>query len=212
MTKVYAWMSSALAVTAITAVSTALSGEFFDLIFSNPILKFGIIGAQLFIVFRMGARINRMSFRTAMALFYVYAALNGVIFSSIFYAFRLGTIGSVFFITAGTFGIMSFVGYTTKKDLSGMGSMAMMGLIGIIIASLVNFFLGSAQIDYLISFIGIIVFVALTAWDTQKIKMIAESSFDMETKRKAGLIGALSLYLDFINLFLFLLRFLGRRD
>jgi len=163
-------------------------------------------------VIAISAAINRMSSATATLLFVLYSALNGVTFAAIFMIYTRSSIASTFLVTAGTFGAMSLYGYVTKKDLTGFGSFLFMGLIGIVIASVVNIFLQSEMIYWVTTYIGVFVFVGLTAYDTQKIKKIGEAGFaNGEDQQKAAILGALRLYLDFINLFLMLLRIMGGR-
>jgi FtsH-binding integral membrane protein len=169
--------------------------------------------AELAIVFGVTAAINRISLTTATLLFTIYSVINGLLLSSIFLAYTATSIASVFFITAGTFGAMALVGYTTKTDLSSMGKILFMALIGLIIASVVNIFVGSKGLDLIISYVGVLIFVGLTAWDTQKIKnMLLEAPDASESMQKIALLGALTLYLDFINLFIYLLRIFGKRN
>ena len=160
----------------------------------------------------ISAAINRLSLLTATLLFILYSALNGVMCSSILILYTAQSVASTFFITAGTFAVMAFIGYTTKTDLSSLGKIALMGLIGIIIATVVNIFIGSSMMTMIISYIGVAIFVALTAYDVQRIRtMLAQFEYADESAQKVALIGALSLYLDFINLFLYLIRIFGDR-
>jgi len=223
MLRVYNYMAAAVALTGVVAyatfsaaVVTDASGKitaltpFGQTIFSGPlsiVLLLGTLGLVFFISFR----INRLQYTTAMTLFMVYAALLGVTLSSIFLAYTGASITRVFFISAASFGALSLYGYTTQRDLSPMGSFMIMGLFGIIIASLVNIFLKSSGLDWAISVIGIGVFAGLTAWDTQRIKEMYDSMDDDGTMGRKAIMGALSLYLDFINLFLMLLRVVGDR-
>jgi uncharacterized protein len=223
MLRVYNYMAAAVALTGVVAyatfnaaVVTDASGKitaltpFGQTIFSGPlsiVLLLGTLGLVFFISFR----INRLQYTTAMTLFMVYAALLGVTLSSIFLAYTEASITRVFFISAASFGALSLYGYSTQRDLSAMGSFMIMGLFGIIIASLVNIFLKSSGLDWAISIIGIGVFAGLTAWDTQRIKEMYDSMDDDGTMGRKAIMGALSLYLDFINLFLMLLRVVGDR-
>ena len=223
MLRVYNYMAAAVALTGVVAyatfnaaVVTDASGKitaltpFGQTIFSGPlsiVLLLGTLGLVFFISFR----INRLQYTTAMTLFMLYAALLGVTLSSIFLAYTGASITRVFFISAASFGALSLYGYTTQRDLSPMGSFMIMGLFGIIIASLVNIFLKSSGLDWAISVIGIGVFAGLTAWDTQRIKEMYDSMDDDGTMGRKAIMGALSLYLDFINLFLMLLRLVGDR-
>ena len=210
MRKVFVWMTLALAITGLTAYGVATSPTILSLIFSSKVTFFGLIIAEFALVFAISGAINRLSLSTATLLFILYSVINGATLSTIFFAFSVATIGKVFFITAGTFGAMALVGYTTKTDLTSMGKLLFMALLGIIIASVVNMFVGSSGLDRILSYVGVLVFVGLTAYDTQKIKQMCQSAPDAgESTQKLALIGALSLYLDFINLFLYLLRIFG---
>ena len=214
MRKVFVWMTLALAITGLTAYGVATSPTILSLIFSSKVTFFGLIIAEFALVFAISGAINRLSLSTATMLFILYSVINGATLSSIFFAFSVATIGKVFFITAGTFGAMALVGYTTKTDLTSMGKLLFMALLGIIIASVVNMFVASSGLDLILSYVGVLVFVGLTAYDTQKIKQMCQAAPDAgESAQKLALIGALSLYLDFINLFLYLLRiFSNNRD
>ena len=214
MRKVYVWMSLALAITGITAYSVANSPGVLSAIYGNQIVFWGLIIAELALVFVISGAINRLSLTTATLLFVLYSVINGVVLSSIFLIYTMTSIASVFFITAGTFAVMAFIGYTTKTDLTSMGKILMMAIIGLIIASLVNVFLvKSSGFDLIISYVGVLIFVGLTAYDSQKIKNMLQMAPDAgEAAQKLALVGALSLYLDFINLFIYLLRILGRRE
>ena len=210
MRKVFVWMTLALAITGLTAYGVATSPTILSLIFSSKVTFFGLIIAEFALVFAISGAINRLSLSTATMLFILYPVINGATLSSIFFAFSVATIGKVFFITAGTFGAMALVGYTTKTDLTSMGKLLFMALLGIIIASVVNMFVASSGLDLILSYVGVLVFVGLTAYDTQKIKQMCQTAPDAgESAQKLALIGALSLYLDFINLFLYLLRIFG---
>ena len=210
--KVYLWMTAGLAVTALASFLMLSSASAQQLIFGNRMVFYGLIFAELGLVIAMSAAINRISAATATLMFLGYSALNGVTFAAIFLLYTNSSIASAFFVTAGTFGAMSVYGYATKRDLTGFGSFLFMGLVGIIIASVVNIFLQSEMIYWITSYIGVFVFVGLTAYDTQKIKQIGQSGFASEEARhKAAILGALRLYLDFINLFLMLLRIMGNR-
>ena len=210
MRKVFVWMTLALAITGLTAYGVATSPAILSLIFSSNVTFFGLIIAEFALVFAISGAINRLSLSTATMLFILYSVINGATLSSIFFAFSVATISKVFFITAGTFGAMALVGYTTKTDLTSMGKLLFMALLGIIIASVVNMFVASSGLDLILSYVGVLVFVGLTAYDTQKIKQMCQAAPDAgESAQKLALIGALSLYLDFINLFLYLLRIFG---
>lgn len=213
MRKVYVWMSMALAITALTAFGVASSPALLTAIFSSKLIFFGLIIAELALVIWLSARVDKLSLTTATMMFILYSVLNGAMLSSIFVIYAPMVIAKTFLITAGTFAAMAFVGYTTKTDLSKMGSILLMALIGLIIASVVNIFLKSSGMDLVISYIGVIVFVGLTAWDSQKIRQLLMQAEDgSEMYQKVALMGSLTLYLDFINLFLYLLRIFGRSD
>lgn len=210
--RVYNWMGIGLATTALVAMFTASSQSMLQLIFGTPMVFFGLIVAELGLVIALSAAINRLQASTAALMFFIYSALNGLTLSAIFLAYTQASIASTFFITAGTFAAMSIYGYSTKRDLTSWRSFLFMGLIGIILASVVNLFLHSESIYWVVTIGGVLVFVGLTAYDTQKIKEMAYQGFgDAEMERKGAVIGALRLYLDFINLFLLLLRLFGGR-
>ena len=210
--KVYGWMTAGLALTAIVAALTLSSPQFMNLIFGNKLIFYGLIFGELGLVIALSAAINKISSTTATLLFLGYSALNGVTFASIFLLYTSSSIASTFFVAAGTFAAMSIFGTVTKRDLTSWGSFFFMGLVGIIIASVVNIFLQNEMIYWIISYVGVFVFVGLTAYDTQKLKRIGEAGFDNEeSRKKASILGALTLYLDFINLFLMLLRVMGNR-
>ena len=214
MRKVYVWMTLALVITGITAFGVANSPGVLSVVYGNQIVFWGLIIAELALVFSISGAINRLSLTTATLLFVLYSFINGVVLSSIFLIYTATSIASVFFITAGTFAVMAFIGYTTKTDLTSMGKILLMALIGMIIASLVNvFFVKSTGFDLIISYLGVLIFVGLTAYDSQKIKQMLQMAPDAgEASQKLALVGALSLYLDFINLFIYLLRILGKRE
>jgi len=212
---VYGWMAFGLGLTGLVAMFVANSQTLLQLIFGNQLIFFGLIIAELALVFSISSRINRMEASTATGLFLLYAGLNGVTLSFIFLAFTRASIASTFFICAGTFAACSIYGYATKKDLTSMGGFLFMGLIGIIIASVVNIFLRSPMVYWIISYVGVGIFMGLTAYDTQKIKSMAHSQpADLEAGviRKGAIMGALSLYLDFINMFIFMLHIFGGRE
>ena len=205
-------MTLGLAITGLTALFVADS-NLIEVLFSGSFTFWILIIAELALVWYLSSRIMKLSMPVATAAFAVYSLLNGVTLSPIFLVYTGESIASTFFITAGTFAAMAIFGYTTKRDLSSMGSYLMMGLIGLIIASVVNIFVGSSLLMWVVSYLGVLIFVGLTAYDTQRIKeMIAQSVGDEEQTKKVALLGALNLYLDFINLFLYLLRLFGRRD
>lgn len=215
MLKVYNLMAMGLALTGVAAYATyqlaVSSPAFAQAIYGSP-LRWVVMLAPLAMVFFLSFRIHKMSVSTAQMTFWAYSAIMGVSLSSIFLIYTGGSIVQTFFVTAASFGALSLYGYTTKRNLSAMGSFLIMGLFGLIIASLVNLFLASSALDFAISVIGVFLFAGLTAWDTQQIK---ESYFEADSAETAGrkaIMGALSLYLDFVNMFLFLLRFLGNRE
>ncbi len=212
---VYAWMSIGLALTGLVAYWVAGSETMLQVIFGNRIIFFGLIIAELGFVFYLSARIEKIRSTTATALFIIYASLNGATLASIFLLYTKTSIVSTFFICAATFGVCSIYGMVTKRDLTSTGNFMLMGLIGIIIASLVNVFVKSSAIAMIINYVGVLIFVGLTAYDTQKIKRMAHSQpadLDGGAIRKGAIMGALSLYLDFINMFLFLLRIIGNKE
>ncbi len=213
---VYNWMAIGLALTGFTAFYVSGNETLMRTIFGNPVLLFGLIFGELGLVFYLSARVQKIQASTATALFVVYSVLNGVTLSSIFMIYTSSSIVSTFFICALTFSVCSIYGMVTKRDLTSMGGFMMMGLIGIIVATLVNMFFRSPAMSMLISYIGVIVFVGLTAYDTQKLKNMAmtqPADLSGSVVRKGAIMGALTLYLDFINLFLMLLRiFGGSRD
>lgn len=212
ITKVYGWMTVALITTGLLSYYVIATPGLLATIIKNPIVFYGLIFGELGLVIGLSAAIQRMSAMVATGCFFLYAALTGVTISVIFVAYTRESIATTFFITAGTFGAMSFYGYVTKRDLTKVGQLAIMALIGIIIASVVNMFFKSSAIAMVTSYIGVIVFVALTAYDTQKIKQMGPAfKAGSEEERKGAIMGALALYLDFINLFLMLLRIFGRR-
>ena len=212
ITKVYGWMCSALITTALISWYVVTTPEILRTIITNQFLFFGCIIAELGLVIWLSARIQKLAPTTATAIFFLYSALNGLTLSVVFIAYTAQSITTTFFITAGTFGVMSVYGWVTKRDLTSVGNLAFMGLIGVIIASIANWFIVSQTLGYAITYIGVLVFVGLTAYDTQKLKsMGSEVEEGSDTERRAAIIGALKLYLDFINLFLLLLRIFGRR-
>jgi uncharacterized protein len=220
MTNVFSWMTLALLLTAGMAYAFAYIPEFTDLAykhFEGRIVGFAPLGwicmiAPFALVLAMGVGFNRFSFPVLSALFILYSLLQGVFLSTIFFRYSIGTIGATFAISAGMFGVMAIMGYTTKADLSKFGSILMMAVFGLIIAMLVNWFMHSETMSYVISMIGVIVFTGLTAYDVQKLKMIGSgTTYGKENAAKLSVMGALTLYLDFINIFLFLLRLMGSR-
>jgi FtsH-binding integral membrane protein len=213
MAQVYGWMTCGLLLTAFVSWFAARTPAVMEMVFANRITFFGLIIAQLAVVFVLSGMVHRLSGAVATALFMLYSALTGLTMASIFLVYTYSSIASTFFVTAGMFGAMSFYGYTTKRDLSRFGSLLFMALIGILLASLVNFWLKSPALMWAITYIGVVVFVGLTAYDTQKLKAIGENINvnDKENLRRTSIMGALTLYLDFINLFLMLLRIFGNR-
>ncbi len=214
MRSVYAWMCAGLLMTGFTALGIAKNSEMVTAIFSNTILFWGLMIAEIALVIFLTARINKMSFPTAALCFAGYAILNGVTMSAIFFIYTLSSIAQTFFICAGTFGAMSLVGLFVKRDLSGIGRILMMGLIGLIIATVVNIFVASSGLAMILNYVGVLIFVGLTAYDVQRIKVMLTEAADVygtEQLQKLALMGSLTIYLDFINLFLYLLRIFGDR-
>lgn len=211
--RVYLWMTFALVITGLTAMYVVKSQAILELIYSSQYSIMVLFLVQLGVVWLLSSCIHKLSFAVATLLFILYSVLTGVVFSSIFFVYTLGSIANVFLITAGTFAAVSCFGLLTKKDLSNWGTYLFMGVIGLIIASLVNWFFKSEMLYWISSYIGVAIFVGLTAYDTQRIKaMVQEGSMEGEVAtNRIALMGALSLYLDFINLFLYLLRIFGRR-
>ena len=213
MRKTYLWMSMALVITGLTAYVVATNAAISSYLFMHSQLIWVLFLAEIGLVIGLSAAIRKISLSTATLMFVAYAALNGITFSSLFYVYTMGSLASTFFITAGTFGAMSLVGFFTKTDLSSMGKILLMALIGLIIASVVNIFVASSGLEMLMTYLGVLIFVGLTAYDTQKIKQMFLMAPDAsESTQKYAVLGALTLYLDFINLFLYLLRIFGRRE
>jgi len=216
LANVFSWMFMAMGITALVAYSAAGSDSFIRMMYNEQggmtIMGWVILFAPFGLVLWMSAGFARMSATTMMLVFIAYSVLMGLSLSFIFLAYTGASIAKTFVITSVMFGVMAVVGYTTKTDLSKFGSIMLMGLVGIIIASVVNFFMKSSTMDYIISFLGVLIFTGLTAYDVQKLKRIGASAIEQgDTLRKVTIMGALTLYLDFINLFLFLLRFFGNR-
>ena len=212
MVRVYNWMTAGLAITGFMAFYVSNNETIMSIIFGNPIMPIVLMIAQIGLVFWLASRVMQMSVSQATGVFMLYAGLTGVTFSFIFVVYTSASITSTFLVTAGTFGAMSLYGYTTKKDLTSWGSFLFIGLIGIIIASVVNMFMQSTMMHMIITYAGVLIFVGLTAYDTQKIKemnILGNEGTDEDTKE--AIRGALTLYLDFINLFLMLLRLMGDR-
>ncbi len=216
MRRVYNWMAAGLALSAVTAwlvaSNASLLGLFFNFQAGTPTMLFWVaIVGEFGLVLAISAGIRRFQVGTAAALFVAYAALNGVTLSMVLLAYTGASVMKAFLVTAGTFAVTSVWATTTKKDLSGMGSFLMMGLIGLIIASLVNLFLGSSMLDWVVSVVGVGLFVGLTAYDTQQLRAMVLEAANEVTVSKMAIFGALKLYLDFINLFIMLLRLMGDR-
>ena len=211
--KVYLWMALALVVSGLVAAYIAQNPNLLQMVFSGGTLLVLVV-AEVALVWILSARIMKMSFATAGLMFLAYSVLNGATLSVIFVAYTQESIATTFYITAGTFAATSLIGYTTKKDMSSFGNFFLMALVGLIIASVVNIFVGSSTLYWIISYVGVLLFVGLTAYDTQKIKnMLTEYGIeDSEMTRKLALLGSLTLYLDFINLFIYLLRIFGRNN
>ncbi|HLO78651.1 MAG TPA: Bax inhibitor-1/YccA family protein [Magnetospirillum sp.] len=212
MLRVYNYMASGVALTGIVALLVSMNASAMHMLFATP-LKWVVMFAPVALVFFLAARIENMRASTAQTIFWVYAGLVGLSLSSIFLVYTGVSITRTFFITAAAFAGLSLYGYTTKRDLSGFGSFLVMGLIGLIIASIVNMIWPSGMMTFVISAAGVLIFAGLTAYDTQTIKQMYSEHYDAEVGTKVAVMGALNLYMDFINLFMFLLHFLGvRRD
>ena len=209
MSKVYLWMTLALVVTGMTAYYVASTPAILYAIVSNQIAFWGLFIGELVLVFVLSSRIMSLSFVTASLMFVIYSIMNGVFFSFILLAYTEQSIATTFLITAGTFGAMSLFGFVTKRDLSTMGRILFMLLIGLIIATVVNIFMKAEGLTLILNYAGVVIFVGLTAYDTQSIKQMLQEHGDKEGAEKIALLGSLSLYLDFINLFIYLLRFFG---
>ena len=214
MPKVYIWMTLALLITGFTAFVVATNAALQSAIFGNSLVFWGLIIAELALVWAVSARIEKLSLVNATLLFVLYSVINGATLSVIFLSYAAADIATAFFVTAGTFAAMTLVGLTTKRDLSSLGGLCLMCIIGLLIATVVNLFLRSGTLGMIISYVGVLVFVGLTAYDTNKIKNALQQNEagNEETAAKIALIGALALYLDFINIFLYLLRIFGNRD
>ncbi len=210
---VYVWMTLALIITGFVSMYVAQSYQLISFIFGNKLALWGMLIAELAVVFYLSARINSISFTKATVMFIIYSILNGATLASIFLVYTMSSIASTFFVAAGTFGVMALYGYVTKSDLTRIGNICLMALIGLIIATLVSMFWQNSMLQMIITYAGVILFVGLTAYDSQKIKRLltADGIEVTEETQKIALLGALTLYLDFINLFLYLLRLLGDR-
>jgi len=206
--QVYAWMGAGLALTAFMSIVTLSSPAMLNAVLGNRLVFYGLMIGELALVFTLAGAINKLSATTATLIFIAYSALNGITLSSVALVYTSSSITSTFVTTGGMFGAMSVFGFKTKRDLTSWGSFLFMGLIGVVIASVVNIFVGSSAVSWIISGLGVIVFTGLTAYDTWKIKAMAAQGIE---GRKPAILGALTLYLDFINLFLMLLRFTGDR-
>jgi FtsH-binding integral membrane protein len=212
LTRVYGWMAAGLVTTAVVAMLTLSSPALLKFIFGNKLVFFGLMIGELALVVWLTGLVGRLSATAASGVFLFYSALNGLTLSAIFLVYTSASIASTFFVAAGTFGAMSLYGLVTKRSLDGLGSFCMMGLIGVILAGIVNIFVRNSMLEFVVACVGVLVFVGLTAYDTRKLKIIAATlNADSEEGRRAGISGALALYLDFINLFLMLLRLFGRR-
>lgn len=212
LARVYAWMCLALGITAVTAYYVAQSPAFLNAVFGNSIVTVVLMVAQLGLVLLLSMLINRISYAAAVGLFLLYAFSLGITLSAIFLVYTYSSIFATFLVASGMFGAMAIYGYFTKADLSAMGSFLFMALIGLIIGGLVNMFLKSESFNYLLSALGVIVFTLLTAYDVQRIKQMAGGLYeDSQSMAKASIMGALMLYLDFVNLFLYLLQIMGRK-
>lgn len=216
----FSWMALAMLLTSVAALLFAFVPELASLLLQETdtgvkptILAYVLMFAPLLFVLGINFGLNKLSYPALIGLFVAYSIINGISFSFIFYIYQIGSITKVFLSTTALFALMAIAGYTTKTDLTKLGSILMIGLIGIVVASLINMFMGSAKMDYIISILGVVIFTGLTAYDVQKIKNLGHEVNDSAVASKLGIVGALTLYLDFINLFLFLLRlFGGRKD
>lgn len=213
MARVYGWMTLGLIITAVVAMATVQSESLRRFVFGTKYMFMGLLIGEVLLVIALGAIIERISSAVAMAMFIVYAGLNGLTLSVVFLVYTSSSVASTFFVTAAMFGAMSAFGLLTKRDLSGIGGMLMMALVGLVIASVVNLIWANDMLYWIVTYAGVVIFVGLTAYDTQKIKVMALSleGGQFELQKKAAIMGALKLYLDFINLLLLLLRLLGRR-
>jgi len=212
LSQVYTWMTAGLLVTSAVAAYTTSAPSVLNLLYGNPFAIWLLFLAQIGLVIGLSARIDRLAPFTAAALFIAYAALNGLTLSALFLVYTYTSIAQAFLATAATFGVMSLYGATTKRDLSTAGNLLVMALIGFLIGSIVNLFWANSAVYWVLTYLGIALFIGLTAWDTQQIKRMSEQAHDDTTARRLAIIGALKLYLDFINLFLLLLRIFGSRD
>ncbi|MGI8512146.1 MAG: Bax inhibitor-1/YccA family protein [Solirubrobacteraceae bacterium] len=209
--KVFGWMFAGLVVTALAALAIGSDESLLTSVTENPLILIGVFVVQLGLVVALTAMANRLSVPVAAGMFFVYAALNGVIFAVVVELYTSESIFTTFLITAGMFGALAVFGYTTKRDLSGLGSILFMALIGLILASIVNIWVGGTVLYWITTYAGVLIFAGLTAYDMQKLKNLGSAGLGEEAESKAAVQGALALYLDFINLFLFLLRIFGQR-
>lgn len=209
--RVYGWMTIALGITGLTSYVVAGNITIQNLLLTNAWFSWGLLFLQLGMVIYLSARVMKMSLNTASVMFVLYSFVTGIVFSLLFTMYTKESLATTFFITGALFGVMSLYGWTTKRDLTSMGSILFMGLIGIIIASVVNIFLKSTMLYWITTYVGVFIFIGLVVYDTQKLKQLAGMA-DSDSRSKLAIIGALSLYLDFINLFLMLLRIFGRRN
>ena len=209
--RVYAWMFVGLLMSAMMAFFVSTQPNLVNLFLKNKIMFFGLVIGELLLVISISGMINRIGAAAAGALFAAYSLMNGITLSVVLLVYQVSSVYAAFGVAAGMFGVMSLIGYFTKADLSRLGGIFLMVLVGIIIASVVNFFLKSSRLEWIISVIGLVLFIGLTVYDTNKIKMMLSRANSDEAVAKIAVIGALTLYLDFINLFLFILRLIGRR-
>lgn len=207
--KVYLRMFIGLIISGVCALGVASSPAAMSLLFGNPIFRWGLPIAMIAMAIMMPVRMMKMSTGALLGMFALYSAMMGAFLAPIFLVYKMGTIAYTFFVSAGTFGAMSVYGYFTKKDLTKMGSFLVMALIGLVIASLVNMFVKSSGFNFVISILGVIIFIGLTAWDTQSIKRLAAANLDPALQDKLATMGAMNLYLDFVNIFLYLLQIFG---
>ena len=212
MTRVFSWMFAGLSLTGIISFLLISDGGAIHYFRQNIGVLYGLMIVELLLVFFLAARVHKMAAGTATFVFFLYAAFNGVTLAPLLYVYTPVSVVQVFFITAGMFGVFALYGAVTKRDLSKLGSILFMALIGLIIASVVNWFMQSSTLYWVVSYLGVIIFCGLTAFDIQKIKRIQDENMDYDTHTKAAIMGALALYLDFINMFIYLLRILGSRD
>lgn len=212
MTRVFSWMFAGLSLTAIISFLLGTDEKVLFYFSANPMVFYGLIIFELVLVFFLSMRVHKLAAGTATFIFFLYAALNGVTLTPLLMMYTATSVTATFFVTAGMFGAFAFYGYVTKRDLSKLGNILIMALIGLLLATLVNIFLASSALYWVITYVGVLLFCGLTAFDIQKIKRMQTAQMDESTHTKAAIMGALALYLDFINMFLYLLRILGSRD